>query len=514
MTEQALRKIRLENEGRRQNFERRVASAERLSNERRAASYLHDLDLPDGLRALVTEGVTNTGVNSGVILCAVLSTLSRAAQGSWRLELDPVLGPVPLSLWFLIEMESGEGKSPVESYFDQAIRDVIDEIEECVVDVTHRFEARLTAWGEVERMIKSEMRNAYKKGADISLLTSRLDDHKRTKPKPPRPLLTNLSDFSKAGVLRAAQGAMPTLNVQSAEGGIVLDHLDNEMLLLANALWRAEEYDIQRGHNSGKIKHVPLSICLYAQPHVVKKFIDRRGRDAWGTGFLQRFLVCRGTKFAESDRVTSAPLSLSEREKLTAVLRALYLTLITPDLAEAIQPNVMRLSEGAKIRFEDFRKELRETCETDTRLKRFRQFCRKLSEIVGRLAGLIFIYEKGGELVNGCQIPREVMEAAISLGRKYLEAYQAFFEDLVGLTDEEREVKALWGYLCREFKANGGESIECRRILRVSTLRTSQQRDRALDVLIEKKYVKRTENLYSKKEMITICFEGINSMRF
>lgn len=89
MTEQALRKIRLENEGRRQNFERRVASAERLSNERRAASYLHDLDLPDGLRALVTEGVTNTGVNSGVILCAVLSTLSRAAQGSWRLVIPP-----------------------------------------------------------------------------------------------------------------------------------------------------------------------------------------------------------------------------------------------------------------------------------------------------------------------------------------------------------------------------------------------------------------------------------------
>lgn len=76
---------------------------------------------------------------SKIVLCAALNQLAPTAQGAYRLQLDINRSPVPLSLWFLVEMKSGEGKSPLADYMQRLVEPVFGEAQ-------LRFEKAMTKY--------------------------------------------------------------------------------------------------------------------------------------------------------------------------------------------------------------------------------------------------------------------------------------------------------------------------------------------------------------------------------
>lgn len=486
--------------------------AQRASDERRDACLLTDLTLPPRLKALVRETSENAGVSEGAVLCSILSSISVAAQGAWRIELERYKPAVPLSLWFLVEMNSGQGKSPLVDYLESACYGVFEEVENRYRQAEKLYGAQRTRWQLRRRALEAELKKAARKGEDLEDLTQALLAHDYDEPQKPLPLTRNLSDVSKSGLIKFAQKAMPTLNIHSAEGGVVLDRLNSEVMLLANALWRVEEYDLQRANFSGKIKGVPLSVMVYAQERAVRRFLDKSGSYAWETGFLGRFFVCRGVSSAEAKTMLNGGWRTDERNRFSATIQALYIDQFSTDFTKMKPYRTLELSEGARVRYEDFKGKIRLDLARDETMKRIEPFCLKLPEMIGRLAGLIQIYEKGNGLSASNRIDVATMDFALAIGKEFLKAYAAFFGDHYGFTAEEKEELLGWRWFYKECLEKGIKEVECRRFLQFSPLRREAQRDRAIERLVSKGFVRREMNRHKRREVVVMLPKGFEAI--
>lgn len=78
-----------------------------------------------------------------------------------------------------------------------------------------------------------------------------------------------------------------------------------EDLGLLSKLWNGSDITVDRKHESFKLRAPRCTISWMVQPAVFKKFMERKGEDARGIGFLARCLVCyplstQGTRFLRS----------------------------------------------------------------------------------------------------------------------------------------------------------------------------------------------------------------------
>lgn len=83
-------------------------------------------------------------------------------------------------------------------------------------------------------------------------------------------------------------------------GGSLVDDLG-----LLNKLWNGSDIRVDRKHESFRIRAPRCTISWMVQPVIFKKFMDRKGEDARGIGFLARCLVSyplstQGTRFLRS----------------------------------------------------------------------------------------------------------------------------------------------------------------------------------------------------------------------
>jgi len=145
-------------------------------------------------------------------------------------------------------------------------------------------------------------------------------------------------------------------------------------------------------------------------------------------------------------------------------------------------------------------------------MKRIEPFCLKLPEMIGRLAGLIQIYEKGNGLSASNRIDVATMDFALAIGKEFLKAYAAFFGDHYGFTAEEKEELLGWRWFYKECLEKGIKEVECRRFLQFSPLRREAQRDRAIERLVSKGFVRREMNRHKRREVVVMLPKGFEAI--
>lgn len=74
---------------------------------------------------------------------------------------------------------------------------------------------------------------------------------------------------------------------------------------LLNKIWNGSDITFDRKYESFRIRAPRCTISWMVQPVVFKRFMERKGEDARGIGFLARCLVCyplstQGTRFLRS----------------------------------------------------------------------------------------------------------------------------------------------------------------------------------------------------------------------
>lgn len=469
------------------------------------------------LKAFIDEMALQTALPKNIVLCAALNQLALTAQGAYRLQLDRGRSPVPLSLWFLIEMASGEGKSPLADQMQRIVEPVFGEAQLRFESAMAKYSAKHSVWTNIKSGLESALRKAVKKGEAVESISRSLEEHITAEPKRPREFARNLSDVTKSGLCVTASNALPSLGIHAAEGGVALHCIDANFMLFANLLWRGEEYDYRRVNQvSAKFKDVFLSIMLYAQPGVIGKFLDQKGSLAWDNGFLARFLVCRsagesGANTEPSDTPSSTGDG-SQGAYYQEVVRKIFNDQVMDDWTGLKPPKMLKLGEGAQIRYEEFREYLKGEQHEGSRFQRIHEFCAKLPEMVGRIAALMHLYEGGVDSDEAISIG--TMNIAIEIGLYFASVYAPYFTSRFGYSEEEMDEILLWKWLCKKSIQEGVTEISVRGILHrgPGCVRTKARRDRALQTFLDRRWISKRMSMDGNTEVVLLTGRGTDNM--
>jgi len=469
------------------------------------------------LQAFIAETSRLTQIPQNVVLCAALSQLALASQGAYRLQLEAYRSPIPLSLWFLVEMASGEGKSPIADFLERLVKPVVDEAQSRNEQARVTYAGKFGVWSNIKTGLESALRKATKKGESAEDISRRLEQHMAEEPKRPREFVRNLSDITKSGLCVTASNSLPSIGIHSPEGGVTLNCVDDNFMYVANSFWRGEEYDYRRVNQvSTKLKDVFLSILIYAQPGVIAQFLDKKGNIAWDCGFLARFMVCRSTGklgvVPESGVDLTSESAGNQGDYFQNVVRRMFSDQFKEDWTGLEAFKLMELGEGARLRFDDFKHFVSAEQKDGRRFERIQVFCSKLPEMVGRIAALMHLYEAG--LEDDRIISLETMEVAIDVGLYFAESYSNFFKERFGLSEEENDEILLWKWLCKMTFKEGMTEISIRGILHrgPNDLRTMARRDRALYKFLDKKWLLKRKTLDGNVEVVVMTEKGKQHM--
>ena len=113
------------------------------------------------------------------------------------------------------------------------------------------------------------------------------------------------SDTTPAAFLLGLHENSRSAGLWEDEAGRIFNTRLVEDLGLLNKLWNGNDITIDRKHESFRIRAPRCTISWMVQPSIFRRFMERKGEDARGIGFLARCLVSypsstQGTRFLRS----------------------------------------------------------------------------------------------------------------------------------------------------------------------------------------------------------------------
>ena len=113
------------------------------------------------------------------------------------------------------------------------------------------------------------------------------------------------SDTTPAAFLVGLHDNSRSAGLWEDEAGRIFNTRLVEDLGLLNKLWNGSDITVDRKHESFRIRAPRCTISWMVQPSIFRRFMERKGEDARGIGFLARCLVSyppstQGTRFLRS----------------------------------------------------------------------------------------------------------------------------------------------------------------------------------------------------------------------
>lgn len=485
----------------------------RLQSQVRAAS-IPDEALTEKLMKLIKETQHNTGVHPFAVCAATFSVLAAATQGEFVLRLERHLPPVSLSLWFMVEMKSGGGKSVVVNYMENLLKASLASLEEKQRKLHSDYTTKRTVWESKKKGFESAQRLKIKKGDDSTEIDEQLEIHMRSEPKRPRELIRNCTDITHSGLISIASNELPTLMISSAEGGMVLENVDDKFMYLANSLWSAEDVRHKRGRGESiVIKSARLSMAIFAQPSVYEKFIKLVGEQASGCGHFARYIgfkIDGAGPRVDDDR---SEVSVQQGEMFARDMAEIYRLQIKDDWTGLQDPKTIELSAEARLALDEASRQIMSDRANASADELNTEFAAKLPEIIGRFAALMHINDN---LASAAEIPISVdtMRIAIRFGMIVAEEHKKFFNDALFLSQTEKDEQLLWKWLSLQRRQTGSDRFVLREVRQAcpNALRGNNRLDRALKGLAEKDYVTLPRPTASGRKDVIITKFGLRNL--
>jgi hypothetical protein len=114
-----------------------------------------------------------------------------------------------------------------------------------------------------------------------------------TKPRKQRVRLRLIyQDTTPAAFLEGLYKNSPSAGLCEDEAGRIFQGRLMDELALLNKTWNGSTVSVDRKHESFRVCSPRCTISWMVQPSTFKKFMDRKGDEARGVGFLARCLVC------------------------------------------------------------------------------------------------------------------------------------------------------------------------------------------------------------------------------
>lgn len=419
----------------------------------------------------------NIQAPTALVFSSILAAISLASQGDVDV-LTPAGQRTPTSLMLLTIANSGERKSSVESIFLRAVKDFQSSQEA-------KFKERLILWKSEHAIWEQKKKSLLRRIGKLATEYQASEEDERALKvhqgiEPMRPKQTKLlyEDATPEAMVLGLYQDLSSAGLFSSEGGGILNGRALADLSKLNAIWSGDSVSIDRvSAESFRLEGVRQTLSIMVQESAFKKYIQRRGEESRGSGFLARFLVCQplstqGTRFIEA-----GILSWNHCDKFSARLTEILQynkELLTNPLREK---KVIGFSaEARSIWLDNFNKIEGEIGEGGQYFD-VTDHASKLSDNIARVAALLHYFEG----VEG-EISGPTVEVAIKICKWYSEEFIRIFSPL---SEEDADAYELDTWFEQWITKTGHTQIKKNEARKhaPNKLRGGKRFDRAIDLL-------------------------------
>jgi hypothetical protein len=433
--------------------------------------------LPATIRGAVLEICENDKLALPLAVQATFAAVSISCQD--QILVDRGFGePTVCSLFLLTVADSGARKTRADRAVTPTI-EAIDrgwaaEYERAKTEFENDEKTHRMKEGALERTYASLARKAYGTNDDKATAARQslieverlLDELRKQKSGRVEPRLRRslYSSISMRELERSLCENWPSAGLVSSEAADILNARGESDMARLDRLWDGLGIDVvgRTARESFSVSDPRLTISLMIQPTVFDRFIDRRGEQAKGIGFIPRMLISRPeTPYGYRQANSTASRSTVWIDRFNR--RVL-------DLLKRAQHDIARRAENRRILYfsaaaqqlwdADHNDKEAQTVETGQYVHE-REFVNRYSEHVARLAALFHFFASGhldSDRSGRDEIAEPTLKSAIEVCQWYLKEFGRIFNPDVAI--EEAATYALTKLKERVASKNGGQIPE------------------------------------------------------
>jgi putative DNA primase/helicase len=441
--------------------------------------------LPDKIRAAVKEVEAFVKAPLPLIIASALSAISLAAQAHVNIERTTGLSG-PVNLFMLTIAPSGERKSTVDGYFMKAIREYEREQQDIGKPLRQEYEALLDSWSAIDAGIKDNIKAQVKNSEPSDDLTTKLIEHKQSKPKPPYIPELLYADATMEALRRNLATVWPSAGVIADEGGVVFGSHGmtgdavSRTLSQFNLLWDGKPLKATRQGlaQSLEVDNPRLTIGVMIQEEALREFQNKSGTLARGNGFFARCLLSMPDSTQGSRTFSKAPDSWRAVSEFNRQIKTILNRPAPLDESGNLRPVLMKFAPDAERAWIEFADQVEAELRFNGDLHQVKDIASKAADNVARLAALfqIFEYGMGDNVTLGC------LDAACAIVSWHLHESKRFFNE-VALSPELSNLVRLDAWLIRHCKETSKQSIPRNYVRQAGPLRDKKALTAALEEL-------------------------------
>lgn len=448
-------------------------------------------------QAIWNEVTAITQAPYELVIAGGLAAMSVACQGLIDVA-RPGCRPGPVSLAVLAIGDSGERKSTIDRMKLAVVRAYEQYCRERYDDEMREHKDQVALWQLRYSARVKEIKALIRQGEDVTQAEESLLEFRKTRPAPPSRVRFLYEDVTVPALLLGMLQHSPSAALVSSEGSSILSGPALRDMAKINALWSGDDVIVDRAASEGfMLTQRRLTLSAQLQPSAVVKFLEKRGEEARGSGFLARCLVfnpqsTQGTRFLDSGTVSrehSAPYENRMVELLKKSAMAGHI--------DGFEREVIRFSPEAASRWLEIYNYIEKQMQPGLQYANARDHASKLAENIARVAAILHYFEGfAGD------ISLDTLNAASKLCER---SSQHFMQVFVPPRQDTVDAKMLdeWlTYRCRNYSQH---SIQRNIILQFgpNSLREKNRLNQALMVLADQNRIGFEQ--IGKTMMINVC---------
>ncbi len=431
----------------------------------------------------IHEIAAETMAPPAMVGSSILSAMALAVQAHYRVKRREGLES-PCSLATVTICRSGERKSTVDKKTTKAFRDFEANNLKEYKEKHAQYRSSKTIWETQKGVLIRNFKKAIERSQPLEELKTAIESHERSEPPPPSKVRFLYNDVTSAALLYGLHQNSRSASLNEDEAARFFDGPLSEDASLINKGWDGSDLTVdRRSSESFSVKSPRISLNLMVQPSAFTKYMEKKGEEARGIGFIARWLVCFppstiGTRFNNHD--TSDPIEqtkfngrikeLLERQKANGVL------------ANPSMETVLTFSPEAEREWILVANQIEEAIRPGGLFCESSDYASKVAENIARIAGIFHAF--AGE--EGTQISLSTLRSAVSVARWYADEFVRLFSPPDPLHLLVRDAVLLEEWFIKIVQTRGWDVVEKTFILRFgpNSLRSCNRLDWALDFLM------------------------------
>ena len=273
---------------------------------------------PPIARAAIQEVIATTQAPPALVAGSALSAMSLAVQGIYDVcRLDGLKSSC--SLYLITVSDSGERKTTVDALFTSPIVEFQTAQDAKYHEELENRKIAEGIWSIKRKSIAKQIERAFSNGESTDPLEILLANHEQFRPEHPRKKKLIYNDVTPAAFIYGLHANSKSAGIFDDEAGRIFSSSLVDDLGLLNKGWSGSDIHVDRRTSECfTVKDARVTISWMVQEPVFLKYLERKGDQARGIGFLARCLVSRpestqGSRFISGTPITFKSLPIFHR---------------------------------------------------------------------------------------------------------------------------------------------------------------------------------------------------------